>query len=128
MRVAVGQFFFFLFNIFYYYYYFFFLNKSAGRTKKCNIIHVCAFLGMRSLLIGLILVLEGGCISFYPFKVPFFEWLLYIQTFYFNIFVWKCKIEYWKKKKNTLVSQYFGSVGKGQTNIFFRPDYARGNI
>ena len=48
--------------------------------------------------------------------------LLYILTFYFNIFVSKYKIEYQKKnkiKKPTLIFPYFGSIRKGQTNIFF---------
>ena len=49
--------------------------------------------------------------------------LLYIVTFCFNIFVLKnVKLRIKKekeKKKPTLIFRYFGSVGKGQTNIFF---------
>ena len=41
--------------------------------KKYNIIHVCAFLGMQSLRIGLILVLEGVSIPLYLLKIPFWD-------------------------------------------------------
>ena len=49
---------------------------------------------------------------------------MHFENYYFNNFVSKCKIEYQKKKKKkkkkaTEVFQNFGSVGKGQTNIFF---------
>ena len=54
------------------------------------------------------------------------KYLFGTVTIYFDIFfVEKYKIEYHqtknknKKKKPTLVFRYFGSVGKGQTNIFF---------
>ena len=92
--------------------------------KKYNIIHVYEFLGMQSLRIGLILVLEG--------VVFHFIWLKYLlgtvitcSDIYFEHFCLKIQNEVSKKKKPTLVFQYFGSVGKGLTNIFsffFRPE------
>ena len=36
-------------------------------------IHVCAFMGMQSLRIGLILVLEECCIPLYLAKEPFWD-------------------------------------------------------
>ena len=52
----------------------------------CNIIHVCVFLGMQTLQVGLILVLEG-ILFHYIWFITFLGQLLYILTFYFNIFV-----------------------------------------
>ena len=41
--------------------------------KKCNTIHMCAFLGMQNLKIKLILVLKGGCIPLDLFKGHFWD-------------------------------------------------------
>ena len=53
--------------------------------QKCNIIHVCAFLGMQSIRINLILVLEGGCIPLYLFKGPYWDSYKKILMFYLDI-------------------------------------------
>ena len=55
------------------------------------------------------------------FTVNFWDSYNVFLNFYFNNFVYICKIEYLKNKKTkaTQVFQNFGSVGKGQTNIFF---------
>ena len=47
---------------------------------------MCAFLGMQSPRIGLILVLEVGCIPSYLVCV-FLGQLIYILMFYFKIYV-----------------------------------------
>ena len=57
--------------------------------KKYNIIHVCEFLGMQSLRIGLILVLEGVVFHYIQLKSAFWGQLLYILTFYFKHFCMK---------------------------------------
>ena len=108
----VGQSFFFFF--------FFWLIRTQ---KKCNFINVCAFLGMQSLRIGLILVLEMVVFQ-YIWLNTFLGQILYILTFYLNVFVEKYKVEHKKKKKKkkqlTHVNWFFGSVRKKgkQTSIF----------
>ena len=63
-----------------------FKKKKIRTQKKCNIIHVCAFLGTQSLRIGLILVLEVVVFQYIWLKYLLGQ-LLYFLTFYFNIFV-----------------------------------------
>ena len=65
---------------------------------------------------GLILVLDRRyCIPLYLVKIPF--WDSYYRFWHFILtFLLKKKIFF---KKPTLFFQYFGSVGKGQTNMFF---------
>ena len=73
--------------------------------KKYNIIHVCEFLGMQSLRIGLILVLEG--------VVFHYIWLKYLfgtVTIYSNILFWtflfkNTKLSIKKKKKKKKITQ-----------------------
>ena len=107
----------FFFSVFIY----LFILFKIRLQKKYNIIHVCEFLGKQSLRIGLILVLEG--VVFYCIWLKYLlEQLLYILTFYFEHFCLKyteLSIKNFFFKKLTLVFWYFGSVGKGQTNICF---------
>ena len=88
--------------------------------KKYNIIHVCEFLGMQSLRIGLILVLEGVVFYFIWLKYLFGTVIIY-SDFILNIFVWKYESEYQKKKKSwPLFSDILGWSEKGkQTSSFF---------
>ena len=100
--------------------------------KKCKTIHVMCVQSWacRTSELKLILVLKGDCIPLFLVKEPFWDSCKNVLTFYLNIFVTKCIFECQKNKKTknkkqkqkknpTLFFQYFGSVGKGQTNILF---------
>ena len=67
--------------------------------KKCNTIHVCAFLGMQNHIIKVNPGVEGGCIPLYLVEEPLWDSYKKILTFYLNIFVQKCKIEFKETKK-----------------------------
>ena len=98
--------------------------------KISSIIHVRGILGHAELQNWFDPGVGRYCIPIYLVKIPFWEsyciciFWHFILTFLFK----KYKIEYQKKKKKkekekkkkkpTLIFQYFGSVGKGQTNIF----------
>ena len=57
-----------------------------------------------------------------PTQLTFGSVSMNFENYYFNNFVYKCKIEHQKKKKKKpKFSKNFGSVKKGKTNIFFRP-------
>ena len=88
----------------------------------CGGVCVCAFSDMQSPRIGLIMVLEVGVGGLYSIKSglsAFLGQLLYNLTFYFSIFVLKCKIENKKgKKKPTLIFRYF-RLEKGKQTSFF---------
>ena len=56
--------------------------------KKYNVIHVCEFLGMQSIRIGLILVLEGAVFHYIWLKY-LFGTVSNIPTFYFEHFCLK---------------------------------------
>ena len=89
-----------------------------------------AFLDMQSSKIGLILVLEG--IVFHYIWLKYHFGTVTVSVYSAILFQHFClkntklsikkkkkkKKEKEKKKKPTLIFQYFGSVGKGQTNIF----------
>ena len=78
----------------------FFFNLGA---EEMQYIHVCAFLGTRNLRIKVNPGVERRCIpQLYLVKEPFLGYLFKkkkVLTFYLNIFVKKCKIEYLKKKR-----------------------------
>ena len=86
--------------------------------KKYNIIHVCEFLGMQTLRIGLILVLEGGCILLYLVKVPFWDSTIYSNILFWTFLFKNTKLSI-KKKSWSLFSNILGQLEKGQINIFF---------
>ena len=71
----------------------------------------------------LILVLKGVCIPLYLVKEPFWDSYKKNLTFNLNIFVKNAKLNIKKKKKKKksrpFFPKFFGSVGKGQRNIFF---------
>ena len=83
-----------------------------------------AFLGMQSSKTGLILVLEGVVFHYiWLLKCLFGTVTIYSDIFFKHFCLkmqnWESKKKKEKKKKLTLTFQYFGSVGKEQTNIFF---------
>ena len=80
----------------------------------CNIIHVRAFLGMQTLKIGLIVVLEGIVYHYIWLKYLFWTVTIYSDILFQHFFK-NTKLGIKKKKKKerkTLIFQYFGLVGK----------------
>ena len=64
---------------------------------------------------------------FCAYTVNFWTVTLPFENFIYLFIFFKCKIEYKKIKKNAIqVFQNFGSVGKRQTIIFFRPHLTAG--
>ena len=61
---------------------------------------------------------QSGCIPIYLVKIPFGTVTIYFEFHHTHTC---CKIQsgVTKKKEHTFVFRFFGSVGKGQTNIFF---------
>ena len=91
-------------------------TSSGSKGTKFSIIHACAFLGMQSHRIGLIMALEGVVFHYIKLKcllgtVTCIFWH-FLLLFLFN----KCYID--NQKKTDPNFQYFGSVEKGQTSIF----------
>ena len=90
--------------------------------KKYNIIHVCEFLGMLSLRIGLSLVLEGVVFHYIWLKYLFETVTVYSDVFYFEHFC--LKIQNWVSKKKIkkgqpLFSNILGWSEKGKQTFFF---------
>ena len=79
---------------------------------------VYAFFGMQSPRIGLILVLEGVVFHYIWFECLFETVTIYSEILFEHFLFKNGKLRI-KKKKATLTFRYFGSVGKGQANIFF---------
>ena len=88
-------------------------KKKIWVWKKCNTIHVCAFLGMQNLRIKVNLGVERGLYSIWLKKLSG-TIIKKILTFYVNIFVKKCKIEHQKKKKQNKKKK-----GKKKAYLFF---------
>ena len=84
--------------------------------KKCNIIHVCVFLGMQSLRIKVNPGVERGCIPLYLDKEPFWDSYKKVEHF---IWTFLLQIQNWISKKKKKKDNPFFLVGKGQTNIYF---------
>ena len=114
------------------------LPLGPALLNLSSFIHVCAFLGMQKLRIGLIPVLEG--VVFHYIRLKYFLWgkFLYILTFCWKHFVFKntqlrikkkkkkrkrtIKKERKKKKKNKswpLFSETLGRLEKGKQTSFF---------
>ena len=66
--------------------------------------------------IKLILMLKRGCIPLNLVKEPFWDSYKKILTFYLNIFVEKCKIEY--KKKDPFFPKFWVGQKKGKQTSF----------
>ena len=60
----------------------------------CNIIHVCVFLGMQNLRIGLILVLEGIVFHYIWLKYLFGTVTIHSDILFLTFLFKKYKIEY----------------------------------
>ena len=84
-------------------------------------IHVCAFMGMQSVRIGLILVLEEGCIPLYLVKEPFGGAVIkQFCTILFQHFCLKMQNSVSKKKKRwPLFSDILGRSVKGKQTFIF---------
>ena len=96
---------------------------KSGRRR--NAIFMCV-MGMQSLRIGLILVLEEGCSPLYLVKEPFldsYEKFCYsISTFWFKNAKLSISKKKKKKKRLTLVFRILGRLKKGKQTSLFVPE------
>ena len=81
---------------------------------------MCSFLGiMHSPRIGHNPGAGGGCVPSFLVQVPFWDSYLIFWHFIVIFLFQNARLRIEKKTTLTLIVQYFRSVRKGQTNIFF---------